>query len=349
MHPGEDVEPAGRALRVGLGAHVLGQRQLLDQRHQVGAVALEHGAVAQVDFLEGEPLDLLLDGRVDVGQEGAAQRPGEVAEAQVDAGRLDRLGADPVVAGADPLGLDRLAQRLRGEDARAGARCCPPLRSPRSSSRDYSPRLVGAEVGRQRELEHLRQQLVELARPRRPAPAAPSSEAMPPTTASSVAPAPPRPRGAGRALAQVGDEALDRRLVAVVDAAAGAQALDQGDAGQRRVARRAASSSEASASRTRGGHRRRVRRAGGRAPARGSARSPSRRRRRSSHPYSRNACRSHSWRPPPAGRSMTQWFFDNPPRRALRSARRSASRADSALRTRGKDRGVRGVVAPSRH
>ena len=130
-HPGEDVEPAGRALRVGLGPHVLGQRQLLDQRHQVGAVALEHGPVAQVDALEGEPLDLLLDGRVDVGQEGAAQRPGVIAEAQVDAGRLDRLRTDPVVAGADPVGGDRLAQRLGGQhtvDCRCGPRpgrtCC---------------------------------------------------------------------------------------------------------------------------------------------------------------------------------------------------------------------------------
>ena len=120
MHPGEDVEPAGRALRVGLGPHVVGQRQLLDQRHQVGTVALEHGAVAQVDLLEGEPLDLLLDRRVDVRQEGAAQRPGEVAEPQVDAGRLDRLGADPVIAGADPLRSIASVQRLRGKTPAPG-------------------------------------------------------------------------------------------------------------------------------------------------------------------------------------------------------------------------------------
>jgi hypothetical protein len=61
-HPGEDVEPAGRALRVGAGADIVGEGEALDQRHQVGAVALQHGAVAQVDLLEGEPLDLFLDG-----------------------------------------------------------------------------------------------------------------------------------------------------------------------------------------------------------------------------------------------------------------------------------------------
>ena len=118
-HPGEDVEAAGRALRVRLGAHVVGQRQLLQQRHQVGTVALQHRAVAQVDFLEGEPLDLLLDRRVDIGQEAAAQRPRMVAEAQVDAGGLDRLGQDPVIARAQPAGLDRPAQRLRWEDSGA--------------------------------------------------------------------------------------------------------------------------------------------------------------------------------------------------------------------------------------
>jgi hypothetical protein len=81
-------------------------------RAPVRTIALQHGGVAQVDLLEGEALDLLLDGRVDVGQEGAAQSPGVIAEPQVDAGRLDRLGADPVVAGADPLPLDRLVEGL---------------------------------------------------------------------------------------------------------------------------------------------------------------------------------------------------------------------------------------------
>ena len=71
------------------------QAQLLDQRHQVGAVALERRAVAQVDPFEGELLDLLLDRRVAVRQEAAAQRPRVLAEAQVDARRLDRLREDP--------------------------------------------------------------------------------------------------------------------------------------------------------------------------------------------------------------------------------------------------------------
>ena len=198
-HPGEDVEPAGRALRVRLGAHVLGQRQLLDQRHQVGPVALEHGAVAQVDPLEGEALDLLLDRRVDVGQEAAAQRPGEVAEAQVDAGRLDRLGADPVVAGADPLGLDRLGSAPAREGRRVGVGAS---RHPRG---DYSPRLLGAQVGRRGRTRDLRKKLARAARLRRPGPAGRAARRCrrPPPRRSPRAPRRPpgrraRPR-AGRA------------------------------------------------------------------------------------------------------------------------------------------------------
>ena len=53
-----------------------------------------------------------------VRQEAAAERPGEVAEAEVEARRLDALGRDPVRVGADPLLADRAPQLLRGQDAR---------------------------------------------------------------------------------------------------------------------------------------------------------------------------------------------------------------------------------------
>jgi hypothetical protein len=60
-HAGEHVETPGRALRVCLRPHVLRQGQLLDQRDQVGPVALQHRPVAEVDPLKGEAIDLLLD------------------------------------------------------------------------------------------------------------------------------------------------------------------------------------------------------------------------------------------------------------------------------------------------
>jgi hypothetical protein len=45
-HAGENVEPAGRTLGVGGGRNILGQREAFDQRHDVDATGLEHGAVA---------------------------------------------------------------------------------------------------------------------------------------------------------------------------------------------------------------------------------------------------------------------------------------------------------------
>jgi hypothetical protein len=120
-HAREHVEPSRRALRIGLGPHVLGQAQLLNQRDQVGPVALERGTVAEVDLFEGEILDLLLDRRVAVRQEAAAQRPRALAQAQVDARRLHRLPRDAPRPGHDPLLGDRLAQALCRQDAAIGA------------------------------------------------------------------------------------------------------------------------------------------------------------------------------------------------------------------------------------
>src|ERR1039458_2922714 len=79
-HSGEHVQAAGRALGVGLRANLRGEMELLDQRDEVGTVALERGSVAKVYLLEGQILDLLLDGGAAVRQEAAAQRPRELAE-----------------------------------------------------------------------------------------------------------------------------------------------------------------------------------------------------------------------------------------------------------------------------
>ena len=309
-HPGEDVEAAGRALRVGLGADVVGQRQLLQQRHQVGAVALQHGAVAQVDLLERQPLDLLLDRRVDVGQEAAAQRPGVVAEAQVDAGGLDRLGQDPVLARAQPAGLDRPAQGLRGEDAlgavrpRLARRAPPPLRSPRSSSRDYATCLGDAEVRGERKFGKFGEERLE----RGPSPARTrrlTIEAIPPTTASSMAGA-ARPRPGGRrAVAQVGDEALDREAEAGADVA-GRRKAPRPAAGWPRPAPPTARRAPPPDRRRRPGPSPRARRRRP-APPPAGARRPRHRRRGSSRPCSRTGCRSRSWRSSPRRRRRRPW------------------------------------------
>ena len=113
-HPGEDVEAAGRALRVGLGADLVGQA-----RAPRSAAPGRAGRARASRRRAGRP-----SGRraprssprpsSRVGQEAAAQRPGEVAEAQVDARGLDRLQRHTPVSGRDQPLCDRLAQTLGG-------------------------------------------------------------------------------------------------------------------------------------------------------------------------------------------------------------------------------------------
>ena len=108
--PREHVQPAGRALRVGLPAHVSGELQLLDEWDQVGPVGLQDRAVApQVQLVDDELLEPHLDGAA-VGQEAAADAVGHLAQAKVDAGRLDARGRDLEVARVDDPKLDRLLQ-----------------------------------------------------------------------------------------------------------------------------------------------------------------------------------------------------------------------------------------------
>ena len=58
---GEDVEPAGRAFRVGRGRDVGGQREAFEQRHDVDAAGLQHRAVGEVDLVQLQLLDALGD------------------------------------------------------------------------------------------------------------------------------------------------------------------------------------------------------------------------------------------------------------------------------------------------
>ena len=96
-------------LWVRLRADVPGQGELLDQRHEVGPVALERSAVTEVDLLERDVGDSVLNRRGRVRKEAAAERPREVAEAQVEARGLHARGRDAVGIGADPLLGDRLS------------------------------------------------------------------------------------------------------------------------------------------------------------------------------------------------------------------------------------------------
>ena len=46
-HAGEHVEPPGRAFRIGGGGNIVGQRQAFQQRHDIDAAGLQHGAVGR--------------------------------------------------------------------------------------------------------------------------------------------------------------------------------------------------------------------------------------------------------------------------------------------------------------
>ena len=58
---GEDVEPAGRALRIGRGRDVGRQGEAFEQRHDIDAAGLQHRAVGEVDLVQLEPVELVGD------------------------------------------------------------------------------------------------------------------------------------------------------------------------------------------------------------------------------------------------------------------------------------------------
>ncbi len=115
--PGEDVDAPGRALRVGLPAQPGRQIEALLELDQVRTPGLEHRSVApQVDLVEDVVLQLALD-RVGPGQEAAPDAECPLAQAQVEARRLDVGVGDVEAAGVDVTGPDRPLEQLAREHA----------------------------------------------------------------------------------------------------------------------------------------------------------------------------------------------------------------------------------------
>ena len=118
--PGEDVEPACRAFRVGLAADQVRQRQGFRQGHQVGPSGLQDSSFpAQVELVDDQVPDFVPHLFV-ARQEAAADAIGALSQAQVQAGGLYVAGRDPQFAGIDPSCLDGLGYQLAGEHARDG-------------------------------------------------------------------------------------------------------------------------------------------------------------------------------------------------------------------------------------
>ena len=89
---GEDVEPAGRALRVGARRDAGGQRERLLQLDQVDAAALQHGRPLEVEAVHGVLRQRLGHRPPAAGQEAEGQAVGVAAEAEIEAGGLDLAG-----------------------------------------------------------------------------------------------------------------------------------------------------------------------------------------------------------------------------------------------------------------
>ncbi len=92
--PGEDIEPADRALRVGERRDAALQRDAFHQRDDVNAAPLQHGAGSQVDFMHAEGAEAILHRRVRPREEARPHPPGNPTETEIEAGRLDLVLAD---------------------------------------------------------------------------------------------------------------------------------------------------------------------------------------------------------------------------------------------------------------
>src|SRR4051812_1311159 len=92
--PGEYIEPAGRALWVGGRRGAFPQRYIFKQRDDINAVLFENRALRQVDVVHREELELVAHARPRAGQKARPHTIGDLAEPQVDAGRLDLIVPD---------------------------------------------------------------------------------------------------------------------------------------------------------------------------------------------------------------------------------------------------------------
>ena len=117
--PREDVDATRRALGIRLGPQPRRQGETLLQRDEVRPLRLEHHALApEVEFVDDELGEAVADAAT-AGQETAADAIGDLAEAQIEAGRLDIRSGDGETARVhDPRG-DRALEVLTGEHAAA--------------------------------------------------------------------------------------------------------------------------------------------------------------------------------------------------------------------------------------
>ena len=121
----EDVDAAGRALGIGGGGKIGWQFQPLLQRHHVDAAGLQHGAARQVERVHDEAVVEPVGDDLLARQEAGAQAVGDLAEAEVEAGRLDLVEEHAALGRDRPRFDDAMEFGVRQHAVANGVRAGP--------------------------------------------------------------------------------------------------------------------------------------------------------------------------------------------------------------------------------
>ena len=92
------------------------QRQRFQKRHDIDAVGLEHRAVGERNFVQLQFVDAFGDGGAGPRQKARPHPVGDVAETQIEAGRLD-LAFDERIGRQDQAGIRHRRNHAVGQDA----------------------------------------------------------------------------------------------------------------------------------------------------------------------------------------------------------------------------------------
>ena len=124
-HPGEYVEAAGGAFWIGKPAHIGGQRQMLLNLGQINAAGFQHRAVAQVDGVQHEALDLLGGCSNGPRHKARPDAKGARAQPQIEAGGL-HLTRQNWLCRRNRAGFDQRSDCLRWKNALSahGSKIC---------------------------------------------------------------------------------------------------------------------------------------------------------------------------------------------------------------------------------
>ena len=93
-----------------------GSFEAFQQRHDVDAIGLQHRAVGEIDFVQLQFVDALGDRGARPGQEARAHAIGDIAEAQIEARRLD-LALDKGIGGQDQARIRHRRDHAVGQNS----------------------------------------------------------------------------------------------------------------------------------------------------------------------------------------------------------------------------------------